>query len=272
MHFIVSTQTFEKEVVSEHHLRIMKHAGFDAIEVFLTLPHFDWRDENHIRSFAESAKRVGLRVDSIHAPWMPTADIAALNEDDRTKSVADVKKAVDVIAFLGGNVLVLHPGAALQPDENIDAKVQQSKKSIGEIAAYCRSKSVQIALENPPGNELGGEVEVLQSMYRSLNYDNLKACFDTGHAHIARDIGLIKYYNKEKIYIHLHDNKKDYDEHLLPTKGTIDWDEFFLALKDIKFDGIISLELAVFPNPEQYLKECKEWFDGMVWKHGLAGN
>ena len=48
---------------------------------------------------------------------------------------------------------------------------------------------------------------------------------------------------KDKIKVlHIHDNHGMNDEHLIPYMGVIDWKEFVLALKEIEFDGVFSME------------------------------
>lgn len=50
--------------------------------------------------------------------------------------------------------------------------------------------------------------------------------------------------------LHVHDNMRDRDFHLWPTKGTIDWSGFMQALRDIGYDGVFSLETAPDKNLE----------------------
>ena len=48
---------------------------------------------------------------------------------------------------------------------------------------------------------------------------------------------------KNKIFtIHLHDNDKSDDLHLLPFEGTIDWNELTNNLKNANYNGPITLE------------------------------
>ena len=44
--------------------------------------------------------------------------------------------------------------------------------------------------------------------------------------------------------VHLHDNDKTDDLHLLPFDGTIDWDNVIQKLKDCNYNGPITLELC----------------------------
>ena len=78
-----------------------------------------------------------------------------------------------------------------------------------------------------------------------VNNDNIGLCFDSGHnhAHFKDELDLKRF--KNKIFaVHLHDNKGELDEHLLPFDGTINWNKVIKDLKDNNYDGPITLELC----------------------------
>ena len=43
--------------------------------------------------------------------------------------------------------------------------------------------------------------------------------------------------------MHLHDNDKSYDQHLLPFDGTLDWNKTIKKLKENNYNGPIALEI-----------------------------
>ena len=50
---------------------------------------------------------------------------------------------------------------------------------------------------------------------------------------------------KDKIFaVHLHDNDKSDDLHLLPFEGTIDWESVITKLKQCNYQGPVTLELC----------------------------
>lgn len=53
------------------------------------------------------------------------------------------------------------------------------------------------------------------------------------------------------ITVHIHDNDKSDDQHLLPFDGTIDWNNVLAKLKENNYNGPITLELAY---KQDYLK------------------
>ena len=79
-------------------------------------------------------------------------------------------------------------------------------------------------------------------------------CFDTGHANlfhddIAADVRLL---DKDLACLHVHDNKGNWDQYLIPYQGNIKWDEFLAAPKEIDYKGTFSLETHIslrMPEP-----------------------
>ncbi len=82
---------------------------------------------------------------------------------------------------------------------------------------------MQLLLENVP-SDLGAPARIVEFLqYTRLN---VKVCFDTGHANMAR--GLHEGFETLGSYIvstHVHDNRGQKDDHLMPFDGEIDWTE-----------------------------------------------
>ena len=94
-------------------------------------------------------------------------------------------------------------------------------------------------------------------MVNEVNSSFFKACLDTGHANVMKDdlYQGIKELGDNLHCLHIHDNKGRSDEHTCPYFGNIDWDLVVLALKEIGYDGCISLETHI---SEKMFSEVKE--------------
>lgn len=83
----------------------------------------------------------------------------------------------------------------------------------------------------------------LEYVIDNIKDENVGICYDSGHCHVhfndEFDFGKFK----DRIFaVHLHDNDKTDDLHLLPFDGTIDWEETVRNLKQANFNGHITLE------------------------------
>ena len=120
-------------------------------------------------------------------------------------------------------------------------------KRLQTIADYAEKLNIKIAFEN---TKIWGYLEYV---FRHIKNQNVGICFDVGHCHCHFDDRFSWDLFKDKIFaVHLHDNDKSDDMHLLPFDGTIDWNNFIDKLKQANYNGPITLE-SCYKN--DYLKE-----------------
>jgi sugar phosphate isomerase/epimerase len=108
---------------------------------------------------------------------------------------------------------------------------------------FARQRGVTLAIENTPG-EMATPVN-LKSFLEQTRLSNVKLCYDAGHAHL--DGGAQEALEAVRDLVattHLHDNRGERDDHLLPYEGTIDWSALLLALPG---DAPLVLELKEPP-------------------------
>ena len=101
--------------------------------------------------------------------------------------------------------------------------------SLEHLKVFAKDRGVQLLLENVP-SELGTPERLVQF----LQYSRLgvKVCLDTGHAHLTQ--GLHQAFEVLRPHIastHVHDNRGEKDEHLMPFDGCIEWTE---AVRDLR--------------------------------------
>ena len=128
-----------------------------------------------------------------------------------------------------------------------------------ELADYAKQYGVTVCVENLPFPAYPlTTVEQVCELVDKLDRENLKVCLDMGHAAIfyGADVGAaVRYIGKRLEAVHVHDNMGKEDQHLIPGDGIIDWDGVASALKEIAFDGVVSLETSA--KNAQHPKE--EW-------------
>src|SRR3989449_4714930 len=95
--------------------------------------------------------------------------------------------------------------------------------SLEHLMLFAKHRGVTIALENTPGG-LATPANLRQFIAETRLHD-LRLCFDTGHAHMEDGVGPgFETMRELVVTTHVHDNRGEKDEHLLPYEGTIDWD------------------------------------------------
>ena len=73
----------------------------------------------------------------------------------------------------------------------------------------------------------------LDYVIENIKNRNAGICFDSGHYHLHFNDELYFAKFKDRIFaVHLHDNDKSDDQHLIPFEGTIDWNNIIKELFD----------------------------------------
>ena len=119
-------------------------------------------------------------------------------------------------------------------------------RRIKRLVEYAKKIGIKIAFENTKKRGY------LEYVLENIKEDNVGICYDAGHCHCHFNDEFNYELFKDKIFaVHLHDNDKTEDQHLLPFDGTIDWNNVLAKLKENNYNGPITLELAY---KQDYLK------------------
>lgn len=129
------------------------------------------------------------------------------------------------------------------------------------LARIAKELGIKIAFENTKRQGY------LEYVVGNINEDNVGICYDSGHCHVFFENKFDFELFKDKIFaIHLHDNDKTDDLHLMPFDGNIDWKNVLTRLKESGYNGPITLELCYRRN---YLNQSIEDFYKEAFKIGL---
>lgn len=230
MEFGLSTYYFVSERLTAHLLDKILKAGITQIEIFAARQHLDYHDPNHIRDVAQWFTDHDLKLHSLHAPLYADFDwgrsggapisVTYLERRMRIDSMEEIKRAIEVAERLPFKYLILHLG--LPGEEYGIEKYDAALTSLEHLKIYAKERGAQILLENVP-NELTTPERLVQFIHYT-RMDDLRICFDTGHAHLGTGVQAAFRMLKTRILsTHVHDNLRDKDAHLLPFEGNIDW-------------------------------------------------
>ncbi len=252
MNFALSTHLFVNDRLSSHILDGILGAGFRQIEIFAALQHLDYYDPHHVRDVADWFRDHEMQLFSVHAPlytddeWgrhggMPVS-IAYLERRKRIESMEEIKRTIEVAEQLPFRYLIMHLGL---PEEAFSIeKFDAAFTSLEHLNIYAKERGVRIVLENIPN-----ELTTPERLLRFLDYTHmgLKVCFDIGHAHMTCGVEPAFEVLKDHIVsTHLHDNRQEKDEHLVPFEGGIDWDQAVRRLRGLDSEVPMLFELRNF--------------------------
>jgi sugar phosphate isomerase/epimerase len=234
---ILSTYLFVNKKLTAALVGEAARAGVSAIELFCSRGHFDYRSAEEARDLTSWLSGNNLKLHSIHSPT--TRDFHLTRESGaplsicdperlrRQEAVDEIKRALDLVEQIPFRYCVQHVARPRDiPDER---KWDAAFSSLEHLSLFARQRGVTMAIENTPG-EMATPMN-LKNFLEQTRLTNVKICFDAGHAHLEGGIPAALEYVRDLIAtMHIHDNRGERDDHLLPYEGTIDWGATLSAL------------------------------------------
>lgn len=265
MEFGLSTHLFVGERLTSHILDQVFATGIRKIELFAARQHFDYHDENQVRDLALWFKDHDLTLHSIHSPLYSDFDwgrsggaplsIAYLERRLRLESMEEIKRAIEVADMVPVRYIVQHMG--LPGDDYDPAKFDAALTSLEHLRIFAKERGAEILLENIP-NELSTP-ERLLGFIQFAHLTGQKVCFDTGHAHMGAGVAEAFAALKDRIAsTHVHDNRREKDDHLMPFDGTLDWGQTVKAFHSVDGQFPILFELRQYGPEATGLPKLRE--------------
>lgn len=252
----ISTEigSIASHIGEEKAVELVAKAGFDAWDFSMfdmcekkngvLVPTDHPTAQDNYLAFARKLKQIGLDNGIVcnqgHAPF-PSSP----------KSIYYLKRAIECVAEAGGNICIIHPMNNGTPQENAEMYF--------ELLPFAKEHNVQIATENmwnwKPLHRHScfaacATPESFNAHLDAVNDDYLVACLDIGHAEMKGSdttaVEMIKALGNRLKALHIHDNDKLHDSHQIPFSMEIDFVAIVNALKEIKYDGYLTLEASSY--------------------------
>ena len=244
--------------------------GFDAFADWLADNDFEAIDTPTLtKKMASKCEKLGLEIGTCDAgaPGLFSRDASK-----RRTALNKLKKDLSDIAKNGGTTYF----AVLGPDDPTMPRSETFdifKKIYPRVVAHAEKVGVKIAIEPWPGGapyygNLGCTPECLRKIFEVCPSPNLGICFDPSHfLRIQIDyMRLLHEFSDRVHHVHLKDTEiieeKLYESGILgetfgnsficgegwwrytiPGEGNVDWLSVVRRLKDIDYDGVLSVEL-----------------------------
>ena len=244
-------------------MRLMKAHGYDTVDyngfVNTEKPLFrvglsDF--EKTVKEHADIIREAGLELIQCHGPWRwPPRDF---EEADRQERFEKMALSIHGAAIMQCPNFVIHPIMPYGCGKPDDPKrfYDMNLDFYSRLTKIAEEEKVTICLENMPMPELTLHTPgQILNFVKTIDSEYLRVCLDTGHCTMCgtTPAEAVRLLGKEYLRVlHIHDNDGVHDYHYTPYYGVIDWQDFKTALKEIGFEGSVSLETAVpkkIPEP-----------------------
>lgn len=253
----------------------MKEYGFDYADYCLDGVLGDKTEEeyqNMVLAEKALADEAGVTIHQVHGHWRfhPHDE----TEKFRAERAEFMRRSIRLAAMIGCKNWVIHP---MMPISMIDKWRPSVTWEVNlqfwrDMLPYAKAHDVTVCFENMPEKAFSmSSVDKTLEFIREIDDDYFKLCLDTGHEAIFGSVGdAVRRAGKDLRVFHIHDNDGKGDLHWFPGMGVIDWKDFMEALREIGFDGVLSIESGsckgMFPSASDDLRIriLKMLFDEIV--------
>lgn len=225
-------------------LECLEVKNIDYCEIINEYP-YDTIDDDVLESY-----QVKLTV---HSP-LSDINLASHNQSIRKSSITEIKKSMDRAVEWDAKLVVVHPGSMpIMGRKIVDEILKHNLESLTECALYAQECGVCMCVENMPVIE-GLLFQDLNELNLLLKDIDAYMTLDVGHAHNSgfSAIDMPKYPLIK--HIHLSDNDGTWDHHNALGTGSIDFKSLFKGLNDVKYNGILMVEVK---NPQDVVESLK---------------
>ncbi len=218
-----------------------------------TLPMTQPNWESWVKEQKEFSDRLGVEWNQGHAHFYGWESVP---EADQEWDEELIRRSIIGAGIMGVKWLVIHPGSLSDNtwysyDKSLTANLDAYKR----YAELAKKNNVGICLENMfEGKRLrrfASSLDELLELYDKLNDPStFGICWDTGHAHLMgiNQPEALQRIGKRLTALHVADNRGEYDDHIAPYFGTIQWEPIMKALADIDYVGDFTFEIHNFTN------------------------
>lgn len=229
-----------------------------------------------IRKEIETA---GMNFVDSHAPFGVVEDLNVPDPALRDMMLARLQLSLRIAADFGVNSMTIHTGntAELWKNYTLTQLHEALLISLEKLLPLAEQLGITIAIENIwfPNNT----PEKLLDAVRHFQSPFLGICYDSGHANLMKcdrnfaecaarsawaDYGPVQWDDRilEKLQpeittCHIHDNFGQYDNHIIPGKGNIDWPHIVGLLKNAPKLKCIQCETIPVATGSNIVEICR---------------
>ena len=236
-----------------HHI---SRIGFDTVDIFTEAIGIS-KDE--VGLVARTTEKLRLPVISLPVVAIGLIDF---NDPVREFHLERCRKFIDLAQTWGAKNILLVLGEYIWQREVIPpaAQWQWGIETCRMLGDYADKKGVDIALELEPFRlSLLNSVDAMVRFVDECAHPRVKANIDISHL-VLSDTGPAELSRLKGKAIHVHLSDCDGKVHgdLPPGRGVVKFAPYLQAIKELKMDGVVSIELEYSPEPSKIVEWVEE--------------
>jgi sugar phosphate isomerase/epimerase len=250
-------------------LKHIARIGFDTVDIFTEAVGISHRE---ISLVARAAQKWRLPIISLPVVAVGLIDF---NEPVRRFHLDRCKRFIDLARDWGAKNILLVLGEYLWQREVIPpaAQWQWAIATCRELGDYAAKKKIDIALELEPFRlSLLNNVNEMVRFVDDCAHPRVRANIDISHLVLSDTSPAdLKKLKGKAIHVHLSDCDGKVHGDLPPGRGVVKFAPYLQAIKELKIDGVVSIELEYSPNPDQIVEWVEEAYRETAKLMAMAG-
>lgn len=262
MEFAFSTNAFKKYSLVET-INVLAEIGYGGIEILCDVPHAYPKTQSNsdITEIKQLISKLNLSIsnlnaftlfaigDTYHPSWI---------ENDLNYRKLRIDHTLDCIKLarkLGAKNISTEPGGPVMNNELTKEKsLKVFEHGINQVLKTAEETNVTVLVEPEPGLLIENS-EQFVDFIKNFETESIGLNLDIGHFFcVGEDPSQVIHKLSEYIrHVHLEDISGDrLHNHLILGEGAIDIDSALMSLKDIGYDGFITVELYPYQDHPVY--------------------
>ena len=172
---------------------------------------------------------------------------------------------INLAEMLGAKNISIEPGGPIKVPTNRDKYLEFFASGIRDVLPQAEKKQIKILVEPEPELLLESSTEFLHFM-KEFDSEFLKLNFDIGHFYCVNEdpSALILKLQEFIEHFHMADIKNRKHFHLIPGRGSIDFRTVFAKIKEIEYEGYVTVELYPYKrNPIAAALESMKYINSL---------
>ena len=237
-------------------LKHIARIGFDTVDIFTEAIGISRKEIALIRRTTE---KLGLPVISLPVVAVGLIDF---NDPVREFHIERCKKFIDLAAEWEAKNILLVLGEYIWQREVIppDAQWNWGIETCRRLGDYAAKRKIDIALELEPFRlSLLNSIDTMVRFVDDCEHPCVRANIDISHLVLSDTTPAeVRRLKGKAIHVHLSDCDGKVHGDLPPGRGVVKFAPYLQAIKELKIDGVVSIELEYSPQPSRIVEWVEE--------------
>jgi sugar phosphate isomerase/epimerase len=253
---LINSAWLGTSVTTAEGIRKTREIGFDTIDIFNDPLDIDIKERRLIK---DTCREAGLPVISVCCCALGIADF---NPAVQRFHVNRCKAHLDFVYELEAKNLLLVVGEYIWQQEVISPKAQWqfAVDNVRALGEYAATLGVEVAIELEPFKlSIVNTLDKMVQFLKDVDHPAVRANLDISHLALAgTPPESIPNLRGRIAHVHFSDCDGKVHGDLPPGRGVVNFIPYLQQLKNLGFDGTISIELEYSPQPEKIIEWVTE--------------